>query len=143
MNTLTLHNESKLQTKNIVAALLCCMMLICFLSLAANPAIAFCTEGEGNVDAGAAISQAINQVAAKIYTTMRQIITPAVIVAFAFAGFQFILGGSQGPEKARKYIIGGLVAMVLVIFAPLFGQAVALWFAAFGGGDLSQFNPLA
>lgn len=137
----------KAACKQILVILLCCIVLTGFVMLCTS-GIAFCTGGEATpgdaTDAAAdAISNAVNQMATKIYQTMRSIITPIVIVAFGFAGFQFLMGGAQGTEKARKTMIGSCIGLAIVIFAPLFGQAIATWFAASGGGDLSQYNPLA
>lgn len=125
--------------KSLSVITLCVMFLFCAM-MVLTPQIAYCEE---NTSAATnQIASAVETTANWIYKTMRAIITPISICAFGFAGFQFILGGASGAEKARKAIIGAVVSLCLVIFAPLFGQAIATSFSGFGGGDLSSFNPL-
>lgn len=129
--------------KSLSVITLCVMFLFCAM-MVLTPQIAYCEDGEGENTSNASnqIASAVETTANWIYKTMRAIITPISICAFGFAGFQFILGGASGAEKARKAIIGAVVSLCLVIFAPLFGQAIATSFSGFGGGDLSSFNPL-
>lgn len=129
-----------------VFMVLCCVILIA-VAMVGNSQVAYCTAAAdpatGSSDPASAIQTGITQMATQIYTTMRAIITPLTIIAFAFAGFQFLTGGNQGTEKAKKTLMAGGVGLALVIFAPLFGQAIATWFAGSGTGDLGQYNPLA
>lgn len=132
MINITSRHES---VTKIIALMLCCVLcMTLFMTL--NMKVAFCDEA---VDA---ISDAVSQMSTKIYTTMRKIITPLAAVAFAFAGIQFIVGGKSGTEKARVIMIGAVIAIGLVIFAPLIANEVASWGVGFGGGDLSGYNPL-
>lgn len=134
-----------LETKNIVHAkqtlcMVMCCVLIMSVFLLGTASVSLCTGAAS--DAASAIQTGINQMATEIYKLMRGIITPLTICGFAWAGFSFLLGGSQGTEKARKILIGSAVGLALVAFAPVFGQAVATWFSGTSSGDLSTFNPL-
>ena len=125
------------KTLSVIA--LCVMFLFCAM-MVLTPETAFCEETTST--ASNQIASAVETMATQIYKTMRSIITPIAICGFGFAGFQFVLGGASGAEKARKAVIGAVISLCMVIFAPLFGQAIATWFSGFGGGDLSSFNPL-
>lgn len=118
---------------------ICCAMVLTF-ALVCNTEVAYCTST--GTDVGLALEEAITNIANEIYKAMRGIITPFVVIAFAAAGFQFLLGGNQGTEKAKKYIFGGAIGLVFVVFAPVFAQQLALWFASYGASDLSSYNPL-
>lgn len=131
-----------------VFTLALCCIFICAFVLLDSADIAYCEEttpeeeSSATTDAGTAIEGAVNEMTDRIYTTMRSIIMPCTAIGFAAAGFMFLLGGSQGTEKARRVIVACIAGLVLVIFAPLFAQAIATWFASNGGGDLSSYNPL-
>lgn len=125
-----------------VFTVLCCIMLVSVMMLGTST-VAYCSNTGTTNNPGDAIQSGITEMATQIYTTMRAIITPLTIIAFAFAGFQFLTGGNQGTEKAKKTLIAGGMGLALVIFAPLFGQAIATWFASQGSGSLDQYNPLA
>ena len=140
ISALTLENKASCNAKQLLTAVLCCI-LVMSVCLMGNATIAQC-NGTATTQAATAIENAIEEMANQVYKTMRSIITPFTIIGFAWAGFQFLLGGSQGTEKARKILIGSGVGLALVVFAPLFGQAIATWFASSGTGDLSQYNPL-
>lgn len=116
----------------------CCAMLLgMFMFMTVSTA--FCS----NTTAGDNIQNAVNDGANQIFTVMRAIVTPICIILFGFAGFQFLLGGQQGTEKARKTIFAAVLGLALVLLAPLFGQAVATWFANSATGSLDNYNPLA
>lgn len=138
---ITLEAKTVFQAKQILCMVLCCIFIMSIV-LFSSAAISLCTEGDATASAANAIEAAINEMANQIYKTMRSVITPLTIIGFAWAGFQFLLGGSQGTEKARKILIGSAVGLALVVFAPLFGQAIATWFAASGTGNLTDYNPL-
>lgn len=130
----------------VVAMMLCCLMLCCLFTgtvMLGTMDVAYCEESDTAGEAANAIEQAVTTTATQIYKTMRAIITPLVICSFAYAGFLFFLGGSQGTEKARKVAVTSLIGLVFVIFAPEIGQAIATWFKGSGGDDLSNFNPYA
>lgn len=122
---------------------LCCVLLVA-VAMVGTSQVAYCTTtpAASTTNPGDAIQAGITEMATQIYTTMRAIITPLTIIAFAFAGFQFLTGGTQGTEKAKKTLMAGGMGLALVIFAPVFGQAIATWFQAQGGGTLDQYNPL-
>lgn len=136
MNGITLKNNSRTLTRTI-AMMLCCVLFasICILGTAD---VAYCTAA----DAAGQLEDAATDVVNIIYSTMRKIIAPLTCVLFAFAGYQFAFGGSQGTEKARKSLFGAVGGLVLVIFAPVLVQAIATAFTGVGTGDLSQYNPL-
>lgn len=140
MNVSTLADTNrKSMMLRTVAMMLCCMMF-CSVFLLGTSSVALCDDLE---NAAGEIQNAITIMTETIYTTMRKIITPIVIVALGFAGFQFLLGGNQGTEKARKAIIAACIGLALVLFAPLFGKAIATAFMSSGSGDFSSYNPIA
>ena len=136
---ITLRSTNKKRNLNAILSVICCVLCLSIFMLG-TATVAYCDDVTD--EAAAAISTAITEMSTKIYQTMRSIITPLTIIAFAFAGFQFLLGGAQGTEKARKTAIGAGIGLAVVIFAPVFGQAVATWFSSNGQGDLSGYNPL-
>lgn len=120
-------------------AMLLCFMMVASMFICANVDVAMCTTKN---TAGSAIQNAVSDMSNQIYTVMRAIVIPLVICGLCIAGFQFLIGGNQGSEKARKIVIGCLFAVAFVAFAPLFGQAIGTWVASSGTGDLSKYNPL-
>lgn len=138
MNAMTLENKNTFNAKQLLAAAMCCVLVLS-LCMMGTIGASLCTATTAAADA---IETAIEEMANQIYKTMRSIITPLTIIGFAWAGFQFLLGGNQGTEKARKILMGAGIGLALVVFAPLFGQAIATWFAASGTGNLSEYNPL-
>lgn len=142
-HAITLESQnSKRQIRSIISMVMCCvMMLSVFMFL--NVDVAFCASGEANSEAASAIQEAINDGAEQVITVMRAIVTPICIILIAFAGFQFLIGGQQGTEKARKTLMAAALGIAVVLLAPLFGQALATWFADAMQGDLSNYNPLA
>lgn len=140
-NVITLNErKSNVNIRNLFL-ILCCVLFVAVVMLGTS-GVAYCDEDDPGSEAGTAISTSVSAMATQIYKTMRAIITPLVIVAFAFAGFQFLLGGKNGTEKARNTLFGAAFGLAIVIFAPLFGQAIATWFAGSGTGDLTEYNPL-
>lgn len=141
MNAITLENKTTFNAKQLATIALCFVLIlsVCFIG---TFGATVCTSTDATTEAAEAIETAIEEMANQIYQTMRSIITPLTIIGFAWAGFQFLLGGNQGTEKARKILIGAGIGLALVVFAPLFGQAIATWFAASGTGNLSDYNPL-
>lgn len=152
MNVPTIETNRKNQLLRNIAMMLCCVML-CSVCLLGTSSVAFCAPttatqpgatapaGDLNTAAGE-IQTAVETMTEAIYTTMRKIITPIVIVAFGFAGFNFLLGGPQGTEKARKGVIAAIAGMAIVLFAPLFGKAVATAFMGGANDSWSNYNPL-
>lgn len=137
--TLEEPNSKQRMIQQLTSIVTCCaMMLGMFMFMTVSTA--FCT---GTNTAGQNIQNAVNDGANQIFTVMRAIVTPICIVLFGFAGFQFLLGGQQGTEKARKTIFAAVLGLALVLLAPLFGQAVATWFANSAPNDLKDYNPLA
>lgn len=122
-----------------------CFVMVLSFTLVLNTEVAFCETTPAETDSSASIdqlSQIGTVVASAIYRLIRSVITPMVIIAFAAAGLQFLLGGNQGTEKAKKIILGACAGLILVVFAPQIGDFLGSQFAAYGGDDLSNFNPL-
>lgn len=135
METITTRNRT-LKT----ISMMLCFIMVCGIFLFANASIAMCTGGAA--EAGTAIQSAVTDMSNQIYKVMRAIVIPLVICGLCIAGFQFLIGGTQGAEKARKLVIGCLFAVAFVAFAPLFGQAIGSWVSGSGTGDISGYNPL-
>lgn len=138
---MTFETKKTIHVKQMLCMVMCCVLILSVFMLG-TASVAMCTGSNATTSAATAIEDGINEMANQIYKTMRSIITPITIIGFAWAGFQFLLGGAQGTEKARKILMGSAIGLALVVFAPLFGQAVATWFASSGTGDLSDYNPL-
>lgn len=98
-----------------------CVLLLTAVILLGNSATAFCAPGEDKVDI---ITNSVEDVATETYKGARAIISPLCIVALAFAGFQFIVGGQRGADMARKTVIACLFAIAFVGFAPMLIQTV-------------------
>lgn len=132
----------------ILALMLCCVMFVGTV-MVTSPVVALCadesetpsTEQTGNEDLGD-ITGAFSLVAGKVYTIMRAIIIPFCICALAFGGFQFLVGGSQGAEKARKVVIGVALAVCFVVFAPVVVNTLGKEISDQGNQGLDQYNPL-
>jgi len=145
--TITLRNPARKRNLRQILSLCCCVLCLMVFMLS-ETTVAYCAEedagaGENATDqAASAISSAVNELATKIYQTMRTVISPLTILAFAVAGFYFLLGGAQGTEKARRTAVAAFMGLIIVIFAPVFGQAVASWFSGYGQGNLANYNPL-
>lgn len=142
-HAITLESQnSKRQIRSIISMVMCCvMMLSVFMFLNVNTA--FCSGTGAATSAGENIQNAVNDGANEVITVMRAIVTPICIILIAFAGFQFLIGGQQGTEKAKKTLMAAGLGIAVVLLAPLFGQALATWFADAAGEDLSTYNPLA
>lgn len=131
------NEQKKLFAIRMLAFLLAVAMFLP-LPLIGGMTAAYCSEAEG----AEAIGDLVETVAEKIYTLFRQIVTPIVICMFAYAGFQFLLGGNRGTEKARSILFGACIGLILVAFAPIIGKEFAKWFVNYGGGSFSGYNPL-
>ena len=88
------------------------------------------------------IQQAFSNTTKKIYDVMRAVIIPCCIVALGFAGFNFIAGGNQGGEKARKTVIGVCCAVFFVVFAPVIMNTIGGFVSTDGAGNWDGYNPL-
>lgn len=143
MNALLEQNERKRNVIRTLALFLCCMMFLSVIAFGTAD-VAYCEPDDTKPveDPGAQIEYAVNEMTTKIYVTMRRIITPITICFLALSGFQFLFGGRQGTEKARTMFIASFAGIALVVFAPLFANAIASWFASSGAKDLSEYNPL-
>lgn len=142
MEMTTTRNETM---RRMIALFVCCMM--CFMVFfATSSQIAFCTEPTtAPVSGGAAadsIEGAVNVITETAYDIMRSIITPLCIVWVCYAGFQFLFGGQRGSDSARKTLIHSVVALVIVVFAPVLVKTVAEAFINQGTSDWSSYNPL-
>ena len=128
------------QMTQIITIALCVFLFVGMFMLATTTS-AFCTSGNtGNV--GNDIKTAVSQVTEKIYDIMRAVIVPCCIVALGFAGFQFIFGGSQGAEKARKVVFASGAAIGFVVFAPMVVNTIAGMVKNSGTDNWDTYNPL-
>lgn len=116
-------------------ALALCVFAFVGMVMVGTSTTAFCAGADS-------ITTAANNLATKAYTIARSVIVPIAICALAFAGFQFLIGGTQGSEKARKVVIGCVCAIAFVVFAPMVVQTVGGFVKDEGKGDLSGYNDL-
>ena len=114
------NTTSHKQMTQIITIALCVFLFVGMFMLATTTS-AFCT----NSDVGNDITTAVSDITKEIYNIMRAVIVPCCIVALGFAGFQFIFGGSQGAEKARKVVFASGAAIGFVIFAPMVIKTIA------------------
>lgn len=126
------------QMTQIITIALCVFLFVGMFMLATTTS-AFCTE---NPDVGNDIQNAVSQVTEKIYDIMRAVIVPCCIVALGFAGFQFIFGGNQGAEKARKVVFASGAAIGFVVFAPMVVNTIAGMVENSGTDNWDNYNPL-
>ena len=147
-------------------ALIMCVFTFVFVAMAGNATTAYCdmsnwggnnsattpTSGDtstalGNTSsssgtASTGITNAVNSITNQVYKIVRSVVVPFCIVALAFAGFQFLIGGNQGAEKARKVVIGCICAIGFVVFAPMVVQVVSGLVASEGSNDMEDYNSL-
>lgn len=126
------------QMTQIITIALCVFLFVGMFMLASTTA-AFCDDE----DLGNTIQGAVSGVTEKIYSIMRAVIVPCCIVALGFAGFQFIFGGNQGAEKARKVVFASGAAIGFVVFAPLVVNTIAGMVKTSGKDDWDNYNPLS
>lgn len=124
-----------------IALMLCCIMC-CSIFVMGNTSLALCAPTDPTNSVAEDIGGAVEDVTENIYSTMRKVVIPICIVVIAAAGFYFVLGGSQGTEKARKVIIGAVIFLVLVVFAPVIGKSLGDMFSEQGAGEWGSYNPL-
>ena len=122
-----------------VFVLVFCMVSSVFLLTTMN--VGYCTD-DSNEDSQTIedIVSAGTSFANSIYVTLRQIVLPCAGVGFAFAGFQFFLGGSQGAEKARKTLYACIGGVALVLLTPVLIRSVGKWFSGSGSKDLMNLS---
>lgn len=120
-------------------ALTLCICAFVGIVLIGTASVAYCTT---TGDAVGTMQGIISGLTDKGYQLLRQIIVPCCIVALAAAGFQFIIGGSQGSEKARKTVIAVACALAFVVFAPVVVNLIGGEIATQGQGNISGYNPL-
>lgn len=126
------------RSKQLLTMVLCCVLFVSVFMLSTT-AVAFCAD-----DVSTGIESAFYKVTEEVYDIMKTVIVPCCIVALAFAGFQFLMGGNQGAEKARKVVIGCACAIGFVVFAPMVVKLVA---GIIGNSNNSEkkwedYNPL-
>lgn len=119
-----------------VLSLTLCVFAFVGMLMIGTATTAFC---EDNLES---IENAFSSVTEQGYKIMRAVVVPCCIVALAFAGFHFLVGGSQGGEKARKTVIGVCLAMFFVVFAPMAVNTVANMVAQNGNSGWDNYNPL-
>ena len=125
------------QMTQIITIALCVFLFVGMFMLATTTS-AVC----GDEDLSNTIQGAVSGVTEKIYDIMRAVIVPCCIVALGFAGFQFIFGGNQGAEKARKVVFASGAAIGFVVFAPLVVNTIAGMVKNSGTDDWGNYNPL-
>lgn len=126
-------NSSRKSLYQMIALTLCVFAFVGVVMMG-SAATAFC--------ASSTILDAVNTVTDEIYTIARSIVVPICIVALAIAGFQFLIGGNQGAEKARKVVIGCVGAICFVVFAPMIVKTIANAVSTEGSGGVDKYNPL-
>ena len=130
-----------------VLALVMCLMMAMSTMMLGTSTVAYCADENIAVTpstetAANTIADSVEEMAGWVYVSMRAIATPITIIVFAYAGFQFLVGGASGTEKARKAVFAGIGGLALVAFAPVLGNAVAGWLVNSFDGDLGNYNPL-
>jgi predicted cobalt transporter CbtA len=138
-----------------VLALVMCLMMAMSTMMLGTSTVAYCADENTNKNtneniavtpsteaAANTIADSVEEMAGWVYVSMRAIATPITIIVFAYAGFQFLVGGASGTEKARKAVFAGIGGLALVAFAPVLGNAVAGWLVNSFDGDLGNYNPL-
>jgi uncharacterized protein YggT (Ycf19 family) len=118
-----------------------CVFAFVGVIMVGSTTVAFCDTGVSST-----IKSAVSGITEEIYNIMKAIIVPFCIVALAFAGFQFLIGGNQGAEKARKVIIAVACALGFIIFAPIVVKAITTIVQSGNANatdDWNSFNPLA
>lgn len=130
------NTTSHKQMTQIITIALCVFLFVGMFMLATTTS-AFCAD-----DINKDIPATITDIANNAYKIMRSIVVPICIVALVMAGFQFLIGGNQGAEKARKVVIGVISALCFVVFAPVAVNSVAKLLQNNGNSGLSNYNPL-
>lgn len=140
MFAMSAHSKQMFQ----MLALVLCVFAFVGMIMISSTTVAFCAEP----DVAGTINNAFSQITMQIFNIIKAVIVPCCIVALGFAGFQFLVGGNQGAEKARKVVIAVACAIGFVLFAPLVVQAVTKILASGSGthtdskSDWDKFNPL-
>lgn len=124
------------KTMTQIMALTLCVFAFVGVVLMGTAATAFCADDLSS------ISDAVSNLTNQAYELMRNIIVPCCIVALTYAGFQFLFGGNQGSEKARKVVIGCILALCFVVFAPMIVSTVASMVKSEGTKNWGSYNPL-
>lgn len=137
MNLTEQKKANSLRSIRSLLASACALMLV-FTFILVAPGATFATS----TTAGNAFSSMMDKMTNEIYQTMRQIAIPIIICFFGYAGITFLTGGSRGAEKAMTICKYCLAAVVLVAFAPLFGQTIGNWVASDGTGNITDYNPM-
>ena len=129
-------NVSRKSLYQMIALTLCVFAFVGVVMMG-SATTAFCDTANT-----AAITNAVNSITNQVYKIVRSVVVPFCIVALAFAGFQFLIGGNQGAEKARKVVIGCVCAIGFVVFAPMAVQTVSQFVASEGSGGVENYNSL-
>lgn len=131
--------------KQLFQLLTLCLCVFAFVGMImfTNATVAFCEDPEvPDSDIATTIQGAFSGLTKQIYDIMRAVVIPCCIVALAFAGFQFLVGGNQGAEKARKAVIAVLLTICFVVFAPLVLNTIGNMVKNNGTGEWDKYNPL-
>lgn len=127
--------STRKQITQIMSMALCVFVFVGFI-LVGTANVAHCAS------AADTIKGIVNNLAGQGYAILRAIIIPCCIVALAAAGFQFIAGGNQGSEKARKTVIAVGCAVAFVVFAPVVVNLIGTAVKDQGSGNINNYNPL-
>ena len=142
-NSMTIVNTSNKQLFRLLALCLCVFAFV-GIAMLNGTTVAFCedTTTPSDADVATTIQGAFSGLTKQIYDIMRAIVIPCCIVALAFAGFQFLVGGNQGAEKARKAVIAVILTVCFVVFAPLALYTIGDMVKSNGTSDWNSYNPL-
>ena len=130
-----------------LAAVVCLVLCIGFI-MTATMDVAYCeettapTESPDNI-LGDTIQGVISNATSRLYTLMRSIVIPIIILFFGVAGYKLLFGGTKGTEEAKNIMIKCFFAVILVVAAPFIGYEIGKWFKDVGTGNWDHFNPLA
>lgn len=131
------HLNKQRSLLQIFSLLLCFCLVFCIMTC--NIGIAFCEDGGGL----SAVEEAVNSGASKVYSLIRAIVIPVVIVLVGAAGIMFLSGQPRATDQAKKIILYCFIGVAVVACAPLIGQEFGNWFKDTGTSDFSSYNPLA
>ena len=98
-------------------------LFLCFC-LTALPAFADST----------AIIQGIDGGAEQLWNIFTSIVVPIGIIALAYCGIRLVIGGTRESEQAKNTMIRILVALAVVLLAPLLIRTASSWFSTTWSG---------
>lgn len=87
-------------------------------------------------DPSEAIQDGVKDGTRQIYIIMTAIIAPIACIAFAWCGYQALLGGQRGMEEAKRFALKIVIGIAIIYLAPLIVQQVGSWFSNVGDGGI-------